>query len=110
MSDKIEVPMIEVMVRRDANTITTVAVPPYELTMLRQMFGKENVTGDTVVGHIEVAPDQEAERLSAKYGPGKVIKVYGDDGGERLRELVEKAASSHQAESAPKARAAAAKQ
>jgi len=110
MSDKIEVPVVEVMVRRDANTITAVAVPPYELTMLRQMFGKENVTGDTVVGRIEVVAEQEAERLSAKYGPGKVIKVYGDDGGERLRELVEKAASSHQAESAPKARAAAAKQ
>lgn len=109
MSDKIEVPVVEVMVRRDANTITAVAVPPYELTMLRQMFGKENVTGDTVVGCIEVVAEQEAERLSAKYGPGKVIKVYGDDGGERLRELVEKAASSHQAESAPKARAAAAK-
>jgi len=109
MSDKIEVPMIEVMVRRDANTITTVAVPPYELTMLRQMFGKENVNGDRVVGHIEVAPDQEAERLSAKYGAGKVVKVYGDDSGERLRELVEKAAAAHQAESAPKARAAAAK-
>ena len=110
MSDKIEVPVVEVMVRRDANTITAVAVPPYELTMLRQMFGKENVSGDTVVGRIEVVAEQEAERLSAKYGPGKVIKVYGDDGGERLRELVEKAASSHQAESAPKARAAAAKQ
>ena len=46
-----------------------------------------------VVGHIEVAPDQEAERLSAKYGAGKVVKVYGDDSGERLRELVEKAAA-----------------
>jgi len=37
---KIEVQMVEVMVRRDANTITAVAVPPYELTLLRQMFGK----------------------------------------------------------------------
>ena len=107
MSDKIEVPMIEVMVRRDANTITAVAVPPYEVTMLRQMFGKENVTGDTVVGRIEVVAEQEAERLSAKYGPGKVIKVYGDDGGERLRELVEKAAAAPQQEGAPKARAGA---
>lgn len=98
---KIEVPMVEVTVRHDANTITPVAVPPYELTMLRQMFGKENVTGDKVVGSIEVEADQEYERLSAKYGAQKVVKVYGDDGGERLVELVEKAAV--KAEAKPKA-------
>lgn len=89
---KINVPMVEVMIRRDANTITPVAVPPYELTMLRQMFGKENVVGDKVAGYIEVDPTGEFERLSAKYGAQKVIKVYGDDGGERLAEQVEKAA------------------
>ena len=88
----INVPMVEVMVRRDANTITPVAVPPYELTMLRQMFGKENVNGDKTVGQMEVDPAAEFERLSAKYGAQKVVKVYGDDGGERLAELVEKAA------------------
>jgi len=89
---KINIPMVEVMIRRDANTITPVAVPPYELTMLRQMFGKENVVGDKVVGYIDIDPSAEFERLSAKYGTQKVIKVYGDDGGERLAEQVEKAA------------------
>lgn len=89
---KINVPMIEVVVRRDSNTITPVAVPPYELTMLRQMFGKENVTGEKEVGSIEVESTEEFGRLSAKYGAQKVVKVYGDDGGERLQELVEKAA------------------
>ena len=98
---KINVPMVEVMVRRDANTITAVQVPPYELTMLRQMFGKENVNGDKVVASIEVEADQEFERLSAKYGAQKVVKVYGDDGGERLAEMVEKAAV--KAEAKPKA-------
>ena len=88
---KINVPLVQVMVRRDANTITPVTVPPYELTMLRQMFGKENVNGDTVVGNLEVVPADEFDRLSAKYGAQKVVKVYGDDGGERLAELVEKA-------------------
>jgi len=89
---KINVPMVSVTVRRDANTITPVAVPVYELTMLRQMFGKENVNGDEKVGHIEVDAASEFERLCAKYGAQKVMKVYGDDGGERLAELVEKAA------------------
>ena len=99
---KINVPMVEVMVRRDANTITAVQVPPYELTMLRQMFGKENVNGDKVVGSIEVEADQEFERLSAKYGAQKVVKVYGDDGGERLAEMVEKAAVKAEAKKSPK--------
>lgn len=88
---KIKVPMVEATVRRDANTIVTVAVPPYELTMMRQMFGKENVTEGKAVGEIEVEPANEHERLSAKYGAQKVVKVYGDDGGERLAELAAKA-------------------
>lgn len=90
---KVNVPLVQVMVRRDANTINKVNVPPYELTMLRQMFGKENVHSEKQVGHIEVDTANEFERLGAKYGVNKVVKVYGDDGGERLAELVEKAAA-----------------
>lgn len=86
------VPLIQVTIRRDANTITPVSVPPYELTILRNMFGKENVTEGEQVGTFEVEANGEHERLSAKYGQGKVVKVYGDDDGERLAELVEKAA------------------
>ena len=95
MSDKITVPLLTVTIRRDANTIIDVNVPPYELTLLRQMFGKENVierSGDSA-GTIEVNPAGEHERMSAKYGAEKIIKVYGDDGGERLAELVERAAA-----------------
>lgn len=89
---RINVPLIEVTIRRDANTITPVTVAPYELTMLRNMFGKENVTEGDVVGQVEVDAQGEHERLAAKYGHEKVTKVYGDDEGERLSELVEKAA------------------
>lgn len=90
---QVNVPLIQVTIRRDANTITPVTVPPYEMTILRNMFGKENVTEGEVVGEIEVNPAGEHERLSAKYGFEKVAKVYGDDDGERLTEQVEKAAS-----------------
>lgn len=88
---QVNVPLIQVTIRRDANTITPVTVPPYEMTILRNMFGKENVTEGEVVGEIEVNAAGEHERLSAKYGFEKVAKVYGDDDGERLTELVEKA-------------------
>lgn len=89
---KTQVPLMHVTIRRDANTITPVTVPPYELTMLRQMFGKENVTEGEQASVIEVESTNEYERLSAKYGQAKVAKVFGDDEGERLTELVEKAA------------------
>jgi len=89
---KTNVPLVQVTIRRDANTITPVTVAPYELTLLRQMFGKENVTEGDQVAVIEVEAATEYERLCAKYGQGKVAKVYGDDEGERLTELVEKAA------------------
>ena len=90
---KTTTPVIEVTIRRDANTITPTHVAPHELTLLRQMFGKENVQEGDTVGSIEIDADTEHERLSAKYGFEKVAKVYGDDNGERLRELVEKHAA-----------------
>jgi len=88
---KTSVPLLQVTIRRDANTITPVTVPPYEMSMLRQMFGKENVIEGEQISVIEVDADTEHERLSAKYGAAKVSKVYGDDEGERLKELIEKA-------------------
>lgn len=84
--------LIQVTVRRDANTITPVTVPLYELTILRSIFGKENVSDGEVVGVVELDASQEHARLSAKYGAARVAKIYGDDEGDRLAELVAKAA------------------
>lgn len=92
MSKTLIIPLIAITIRRDAMTITPVTVPPYECMVLRNIFGKENVTGDEQVGTVEIAPEVEYERLSAKYGPEVVAKVYGEDEGARLEELVEKAA------------------
>lgn len=93
MSKPIKVDLLAVTIRRDAHTITQTTVPAYEMTLLRQMFGKENVQEVEVVGELEVVPTGEHERLCAKYGSDKIAKVYGDDEGERLAELVEKAAA-----------------
>lgn len=92
MSKTITVPLLQVTVRRDANTIVPSTVFPHELLMLRQMFGKENVHSEVQVGTREIDPTAEFARMSHKYGEGKVVKVYGDDGGDRLAELIEKAA------------------
>lgn len=93
MSKLILVPLLAVTIRRDAHTITQTTVPAYEMTLLRQMFGKENVVEGEQVGTKEVEAAGEHERLCAKYGSDKIAKVYGDDEGERLAELVEKAAA-----------------
>jgi hypothetical protein len=97
------VPLLSVTVRRDANTITPVTVPPHELTILRSIFGKENVQEGERVGEVELVSSEEHGRLSAKYGAQRVAKIYGDDEGERLTELVEKAAVKAQKATADKA-------
>lgn len=89
---KLLIPLVAVTVRRDAFTITPTTVPPYEVTMLRTLFGKENVVEQGDAGTREVDADAEHERLSNKYGADKVIRVFGDDEGARLVELIEKAA------------------
>lgn len=90
---KFHVSLLQVTVRRDANTITPVTVPPHELTILRSIFGKENVQEGEAVGTVELEASEEHGRLSAKYGAPRVAKIFGDDEGERLAELVEKHAT-----------------
>lgn len=92
MSNKVNVPLVAVTVRRDANTITPTVVASYETHMLVKKFGKESVTVGEKVGTREVEVDGEYERLSAKYGIKAVKDLYGDDNGLRLAEMVEKAA------------------
>lgn len=88
---KIAIPYHELTIRRDANTITPVQVPAYEKGLLGLIFGKENVEDGGQVAFVELDPEQEYERLSAKYGQGPVAKFYGEDGGERMQELIQRA-------------------
>lgn len=92
MSKLLNIPLVTVNVRRDAFTITPTTVPPYEVTMLRTLFGKENVTEQGKAGTRELDAEAEHERLSNKYGVDKVIRVFGDDEGARLLELIEREA------------------
>jgi len=89
---KIAMPYVDLTIRRDANTITPIQVPAYEVPLVKHIFGKENVTDESPapVG-VELDPEGEYERLSAKYGAEAIAKFYGDDGGQRLQELIAKA-------------------
>lgn len=89
---KIKIQMVGATIRRDAFTTIDTVVAPYELTVLRQKFGKENVKEGEPAHVFEADKDTEYERLCAKYGPESIVKIFGDDGGERLAEMVEKAA------------------
>jgi hypothetical protein len=102
---KITIDLVRVTIRRDANTITTVDVPPYELSVIKQMFGKEHVTvmDGAQAGAVELDPDEEFKRLCSKYGKEKTTRVFGDDDGERLAEVVARAGVPKPAESAERA-------
>lgn len=88
---KVQIPLVMATIRRDANTITTVGVPVYELPILKLMFGKEHVVIGQEDGQIEVDAAEEFKRLCSKYGREKIVRVYGDDDGDRLTEVVERA-------------------
>ncbi len=86
----IYVELKDVTVRRDAMTITPVSIPDYEVAVLRNLFGKENVTVGEVLRTISVDPEGEYERLCAKYGFEVIAKIFGEDDGLRLSEIVAK--------------------
>ena len=80
---------VEEVVRRDAFTTIHVHVPPYETNILRNLFGRENVTVFERPSKTTITPEQEYDRLCAKYGHEVVAKVFGEDDGDRLMEIVE---------------------
>ena len=80
---------VEAVVRRDAFTTIHVHVPPYETNILRNLFGRENVTVFERPSKTTITPEQEYDRLCAKYGHEIVAKVFGEDDGDRLMEIVE---------------------
>ena len=80
---------VEAVVRRDAFTTIHVHVPPYETNILRNLFGRENVTVFERPSKTTITPEQEYDRLCAKYGHEVVAKVFGEDDGDRLMEIVE---------------------
>lgn len=80
-------PLYEIRIRRDAHTVTPVTVPEYELPLLQEIFGAENVHNadrkrvdeagcGTPVGSFRASED-EYERFCAKYGAERVEQVYG---------------------------------
>ena len=75
--------------RRDAFTTIHVYVPPYETNILRNLFGRENVTVFEKVNKTTITPEHEYDRLCAKYGHEVVAKVFGEDDGDRLMEIVQ---------------------
>jgi hypothetical protein len=79
---------IEVVVRRDAYTITHVQVPPYEASILRNLFGRENIIVIETDQECLINPEREYDRLCAKYGYDVVVKVFGEDDGDRLMDLI----------------------
>lgn len=104
MSDsKVIITLVRVRVRRDANTISHTTVPPYEVGVLKESFGDDNVTveGETETQR-EVDPASEHERLAAKFGAQKVEALFGKAAAGRVEELCIKAAAKKSGKKAEK--------
>ena len=93
------IPIYQVLVRRDANTITPSMVPEYEFALLQELFGAENVQNvdrrrvdedgaGTPVGTF-VASEDEYDRCSAKYGADVVEQIYGKKSAKTLQKAVD---------------------
>ena len=92
------VPLYNIHVRRDAHTITPVTVPEYELPLLYEIFGIENVHNadgkrideqgiGPAVGQYSPSGD-EYERFCAKYGVELVEQVFGKKSAQTLQKAV----------------------
>lgn len=95
------VPLYEVKIRRDANTITPVSIPEYEIPILKEIVGHENVQtidGKLIdemglgnpVGVFKTSED-EYGRLCLKYGAEIVEGVYGKKSTSTLNSAVSEA-------------------
>lgn len=73
-----KVKTIAILVTRDAMTILPSEIPEYELPIAQSVFGSDNVE---VVGPsvnlIDVQPEEEANRLAAKWGEQRVVDALG---------------------------------
>lgn len=72
-------PLFQIMVRRDQQTTTPVIAPAHELPILKYLYGNENVTQGKEVGDYPCDLTHEYERLTRKYGGDKVLKIYGEE-------------------------------
>lgn len=90
-----------VSIRRDAQTTTPVTIPLYEVPILKQIFGEENVAVGAVASEDWSASSDEFDRLTRKYGEEVVEKVYGTKAAGGLENAIERIASKE----APKAKA-----
>ena len=106
--------LYEILIRRDAHTITPITIPDYELPIVQELFGIENVqNADRVradeggigspVGSFK-ASDDEYERFCVKYGVELVETIYGKKGSGAL----EKAMGETKAKTSAKGKQAAA--
>lgn len=78
----------DVLVHRDAQTVTPTQAFAHEVPVFVAVFGRENVQVLEELREVQLDLRDEYERLVQRFGPQVVQQVYGnDDGGfpDRLR-------------------------
>ncbi|MBX3610389.1 MAG: hypothetical protein KF871_10895 [Hydrogenophaga sp.] len=73
------IPLVAVLITRDAMTILPRDLPEHELPIAQAVFGEDNVEVKGPVDGETVKLDvtQEADRLAGKYGADALEKAYG---------------------------------
>lgn len=73
------VPLVAVLITRDAMTILPSEVPEHELPVTQAVFGEDNVEvkGTSEDRVVVLDSTQEAERLAGKYGAEALELAYG---------------------------------
>jgi hypothetical protein len=81
---------VSLHIKRDAMTTIPVDVPAHEVSILRNIHGKENLYPQDGENVIEIAVGEEFQRLCNKYGFDAVAAVYGEAGEDKVAEACEK--------------------
>lgn len=83
-----KVKTVALLITRDAMTILPSEVPEYELPIARHVFGDDNVevVERDAPAFVEIeSPDDEPQRLAAKWGQGRVEEALGPQFASQIR-------------------------
>lgn len=85
-----QVQFYEFSIARDTTTVIFLKAPKYEAAVLANIFGKERVKNEGDGPVVDVAPEDEVQRMANKYGAGTLYEFFGADYENAIIGMIEK--------------------
>lgn len=85
-----QVQFYEFSIARDTTTVIFLKAPKYEAAVLANIFGKERVKNEGDGPVVDVAPEDEVQRMANKYSAGTLFELFGADYEARIIDMIEK--------------------